>query len=328
MFQKKPITIYRCIIRDAFWLTWRRKSLWVFGIFAAFISTGGVLDVATAGLHRIQSNGDFFAQMLKTSFVGFTLFGQYVRQFNAIGPVWTTILFVCTTLVGIGLVMIAVLSQASLIHGIKSPIKLHPRHIRKEASVHIWSLFTVDILTKIGSALLVSVSILPVWWFYTQATSISLFFVFIQLLIFLPAILILNIIALLSIIHIIETGSSVSKAILVAWNIFRKHWLASFEFALILFILISLCGLFLFAVGIILSVPFAIMYSTTLLSGSFALFFVANILFGLFALFLVLMFGGSVVTFQYAAWYLFYKQTGHEIHTKTALSKILRMFHK
>lgn len=328
MFQKKPTAIFRSLIRDAFWITWQRKSLWVFGIFAAFISTGGVLDVATTGLSRIKSNTDFFAQMFKSSFVGFALFGQYIRQFATIGSFWTTILFLCTILVAIGLILLAVLSQASLIHGIKSPSHLHPRLIRKEASVHILSLFTIDLITKIGSALLITISTLPVWWFYAQSSSLSLFVVFIQLLIFFPAILILNILALLSIIHIIETGVSVSQAIHVAWNIFKKHWLASFEFAVILFFLISLSGLLLLGIGIILSVPFAILYSTTLLSGSLALFFIANIIFGLFALLIVLFFGGSVVTFQYAAWYLFYKQTGLEIHIKNSLSKILRVFQR
>jgi len=325
---KKPITIYRSLIRDAAMLTWQRKSLWVFGIFAAFISTGGVLDIAKTGMHKVQSGGNIFAQLFEATFVGFTLFGQYIRQFSQMSPFWTTLLFLCTTLIFIGLVLLAVVSQASLIHGIKSPIILHPLHARKQASVHVSSIFWIDAFTKIISGILIVVSTLPVWWYYTSTSSVSFFAAFVQLVIFFPMILIINMLSMLSVIHVVETGESVSKSIADAWHIFSKHWLASIEFALVLFILMSGVGFLFLACAALVSIPFAVLYSVTLLSGSLFLFFGANLVFALVAFCLILMFGGSVVTFQYAAWYLFYKKTFEETHKKNPISKFARLFQK
>ncbi len=326
MFTKKSTEIYRPLIREALRLTWQRKTLWIFGTFAALISTGGVFDVAANGLQRIQASGSFLRQIFDSSFIGYALFGQYIRQFQNIGSFFSTTLFFFTTLIGIGLLMIAVLSQASLIHGIKQLEEKHPRIVRKEASVHVLSLFIIGAFTKIFSAVLIAITTLPFVWFYAQSSNHSFLVVFLQLLIFFPAILILNIISLLSVIHIVETGDSVTHAIAKAWAIFSKHWLATLEFALLMFLLIAILGIGLFAVIIFLTVPYALVYSISLLSGSSTLFFLANMLFGIVTLIIVCGLGGGIITFQYSAWYLFYKQTQEKIHMRFPLSKLRRLF--
>jgi len=50
---KKSTTLYRPFLREAFAITWKRKSLWIFGIFAALISTGGVVDVVWRSLEKV-----------------------------------------------------------------------------------------------------------------------------------------------------------------------------------------------------------------------------------------------------------------------------------
>ena len=124
----------------------------------------------------------------------------------------------------------------------------------------------------------------------------------------------------------IETESTVVEAVKEAWRIFKTHWLATLEFAFILFCLISASFLVLLGIMVVLAVPYALLYTALFLTGSFFLFVVINFLYGLFALLVLFFFGGALVTFQYSAWYLFYKRTKHQSHPKLPIAKILRLF--
>ncbi|MCX6714455.1 MAG: hypothetical protein NTX72_01435 [Candidatus Uhrbacteria bacterium] len=328
MNDKNSTAIYRTLLREAWRLTWQRKTLWIFGIFAAFVSTGGVMDVATTGIRRVQLGGSLMRQLLDTSFSGYTMMGQYVGQLRTFGSFQIGAMIICMMLIVIGLLFLAVLSQTSLVHGIKAPTHEHPNIIRKRAHDHLFRIFAIDFLTKILGAILVCVTTLPMLWYYTQHSSYSFSIAFVQILIFFPAVLILSILSILSVIHVIETESTVAEAIATSWDIFKTHWLATLEYAFIVFCLISLSCFVLLGLVIALSVPYALVYTTSLLTGSFVIFVIANVLYGLFALLVVFAFGGGMVTFQYSAWYLFYKRTGHRSHPKLPLAKLLRMFQR
>ena len=318
--------IYRTLLRDALRLTWQRKTLWIFGIFAAFISTGGVFDVAASGLHRIQLGGSFLHQLLDTSFVGYALVSTYIGQIKALGSFTTAAIVFFMTLLILGAIFLAVLSQTSLIHGIKSERHEHPNVFRKRAHDHIGRVFLIDLLTKIAGGILVCLTTLPMLWFYTETTTYSFLVTFVQLLIFFPGVLIISIISMLSVIHIIETEATILQALSDSWKMFTRHWLATIEFAVILFLLIAVSGFGIFAIILVLSVPYAFIYSLSLLTGSFIFFILINILFALFTLTIILALGGAIVTFQYAAWYLFYKQTEHPVHDRISLAKTFRLF--
>lgn len=324
MSNKNSTAIYRTLLREAWRLTWQRKTLWIFGIFAAFVSTGGVMDVATTGIRRVQVGGSLFQQLLDSSFSGYTQMGKYIAQMQMFGSFQISIMVIFMTLIMIGLLFLAVLSQTSLIHGIKATTHEHPNIIRKRAHDHLFRIFTIDVLTKVSGAILVCVTTLPMLWYYAEFATYSFSIAFIQTLLFFPAVLILSILSILSVIHVIETESTVAEAIGTAWNIFKTHWLATLEYAFILFCLISFSCFILLGIVIALSVPYAIIYTTSLLTGSLVIFVVANALYGLFAFLVVFAFGGGMVTFQYSAWYLFYKRTEHRSHPKLPIAKILR----
>lgn len=326
MSNKNSTAIYRTLLREAWRLTWQRKTLWIFGIFAAFVSTGGVMDVATTGIRRVQVGGSLLQQLLDTSFSGYTQMGKYIAQMQVFGSFQIAAMIIFMTLILIGLIFLAVLSQTSLIHGIKASTHEHPNIIRKRAHDHLFRIFTIDVLTKVFGAILICITTLPMLWYYAEFATYHFSIAFVQTLIFFPAVLILSILSILSVIHVIETESTVIEAITAAWDIFKTHWLATLEYAFILFCLISLSCFVLLGIVILLSVPYAIIYTTSLLTGSFVIFVVANALYGLFALAVVFAFGGGMVTFQYSAWYLFYKRTEHRLHPKLPMAKILRFF--
>ena len=325
---KNSTVIYRTLLREAFRLTWQRKTLWIFGIFAAFISTGGVMDIATTSMRRVQRGGSFMHQLLDTSFPGYTLIGKYIGQMQAFGSFRLGAIIICMTLIVIGLLFLAVLSQTALIHGIKAPTHEHPNIVRKRAHDHLFRIFVIDVLTKILGGILVSVTTLPMLWYYLQHSSYSFTIAFVQTLVFFPAVLIVSILSILSVIHVIETESTVSEAIATAWTIFKTHWLATLEYAFILFCLMSLACFVLLGLVITLSIPYALFYTASLLTGSFVIFVLTNVLYGIFAFLVVFAFGGAMVTFQYSAWYLFYKRTEHRSHPKLPIAKTLRFFRR
>ena len=323
---KNSTAIYRTLLRDALRLTWQRKTLWIFGFLAAFVSTGGVFDVAASGLHRIQVGGSFLYQLLDTSFVGYTLVSTYVGQIRSLGSFTTAAIVFCLTLIILGAIFLAVLSQTALIHGIKSETHEHPNVFRKRAHDHIGRVFIVDLFTKIAGGILVCLTTLPMLWFYLATSTYSFLIAFIQLLIFFPVVLVINIVSLLSVIHIIETGATVHEAVSDSWKMFKSHWLATIEFAVILFLIIAASAIGIFALILALSVPYAFIYSASLLTGSFAVFLITNVLFALLTVLIIFALGGGIVTFQYAAWYLFYKQSGLPMHSRMSLSKTFRLF--
>ena len=171
--KKNSTAIYRTLLREAWRLTWQRKTLWFFGIFAAIISTGGVFDVAATGLRRIQVGGSFLHQLLSSTFVGYTMFGTYVRQAQTLSTFQIGGIIFCVVLMSAGAIFLAVLSQTALIHGIKSPTHEHPNIIQKRAHDHIGRIFILDILTKFAGALLVAVTLLPMFWYVTTASANS-----------------------------------------------------------------------------------------------------------------------------------------------------------
>src|SRR3989338_4394715 len=116
---KKSTMLYRPFLREAWRLTWERKSLWIFGIFAALISTGGVVDVVWRALQKIQRAESLLENLADSSFMGYDVAASYIGQLATLGPQRTSFIIIVSTLMGILLVIIATLSQGALLLGIR-----------------------------------------------------------------------------------------------------------------------------------------------------------------------------------------------------------------
>ncbi len=324
MLRKKSTRLYRVLLKDAWRSTWNRKHLWIFGIFAAIISTGGVVDVAFHGLKRMKSGGTFLEKFMDSSFIGYDLFGSYVSQLNILGQTRITAIAVVAILVVILLIIMSVVSQAALLLGVRSKRKHKPHELKQKGWKYFWDIFFVDFFTKFFTGLLTVLVTLPLFLFYIQTTVYNELLYMVTSVIFFAGIIVINIISILAIIDIIEKKDGASQAIVNAWRLFRKQWVATVEYAVLQFFVVMLAGFVLIALIALLSIPYAIIYSISLLSGSFLVFLIANILFALFIALIILGFSGAVVTFQYHAWYLFYKRAMHKAHGLKNMAKIMR----
>jgi len=321
---KKSTALYRTLIRDAWKLTLERKALWIFGIFAALVSTGGVIDVALASIKKVRSAGSLIEQLFSSSFIGYDLFAQYIRQLYLIGPERTSWLISVFTLCAIALFVMAIVSQAALILGAKSKHTPDPYHIRKEALCHFWDLFLIAVLTKLMNGILIMLMTLPLVLLYIQTTQYNAWIFFLIMILFLPAIIIVNIIAMLALIDVVHKGHGALHAIEYALRLFQKQWLATLEFGILLFLLVFGAGLLFIGLLTLFTIPYSILYTVALVSGSINLFLITNVLAALAILFAILIFGGAAVTFQYTAWYQFYKRARHKTHGKMHFSKYVR----
>ncbi len=322
---KKPIAHYRPMLAEAWRLTWERKSLWVFGIFAALISTGGVVDVVLTSFKKIEQGGTLLTQLMNSSYIGYELASQYIQQLTLLGPDRAKSLIIFATLVGVLLVVMATLSQGALILGLQAKKREDPYSLKQEAQKHFWSLFVLAALNKTMTLILLLLMTLPLFFFYIQTSTKSalLFFFLTSLLI--PVLTVLNIIYLFALMDVVDGNNHPLDAIGRGWNLFRHHWLATLEYGLILFLFVGIAGFLLIGLLLLFTVPYALIFTTTLLTGSFSFFLIANTLFGLLVIALILAFAGATVTFQYSAWHQFYTRGLHKTHGKKIFSKILRL---
>jgi hypothetical protein len=322
---KKSTALYRNLISEAARLTWQRKMLWVFGIFAALISTGGVIDIVFATVKKVKVGGNLLEQLMSSSFFGYEIASQYISQLQVVGTTHMAGILTAITLIGILLVVMAVVSQGALVLGMKIKHAPNPHEINKETHKHFWDLLTIATLTKAASALLVILMTLPLLLFYVQTTQYNAFLFFFTMLLFVPAVLVVHIISILALVDIVHKNRTAVHAIEHAWRVFVKHWVATFEFALILFFISLAAGTILFVSLSVLSIPYAIFYTASLLSGSYNLFLIVNVLSGLAVILIVLLFGGALTTFQYTSWYVFYKHATHKTHGRHPFARILRL---
>lgn len=321
---KKPATVYRQLLRDALVITWQNRPLWVFGIFAGIISTGGVVDVAVSGLKRITTADSLSQAWLDRSFIGYAYAGEFILHLKRIGSDQVGALLILMTAIFLFLLFAGTVSQAALVHGTGTHKGKHPRYIRRHALPHFWPLLTVNLLTKAASLTLFLLAALPVLLLpLSQGDHSAL--VFTHLLLYVPAIILLNILSMLAVMDVVEADAGASHAVWHSFSLFRRHWLSAIELGLLLF-LIVIGAVLLFAAGLgVLSLPYGLAYTAAVANGSTFLFFLTNLLAGLVAFALLFAFGGAAVTFQYSAWRLFYVRATHHLHGKKPFAKIWRL---
>jgi hypothetical protein len=311
-------------LRDAFSVTWHRKSLWIFGIFAGLISTGGVIDVVISGMKRATETGSLLTNLLDRTFIGYAYASEFIRYLIPISSSQVAPLITIGTVICVVLIVFGVISQAALIHATGNPQK-HPHEIRKHILKHFWDVFLIDLTTKVFYLVLTTLLILPVFLFIQDNGNFASTILFCHFLIFIPAVIILHIISLLALVDVVETKSNALNAICSALHIFKKQWLATLEFGFLLFVILFVAVFGLLVAFVLLSIPFGYINTIVLLISSPLLFFIMNIITGLLMIALILLFGGALVTFQYSAWRFFYKRATHKTHGIKLFSKLLRM---
>jgi hypothetical protein len=283
-------------LSDAWRLTWERKSLWIFGIFAGIISTGGVVDVAFRSVKRVEGSTTLLQDLLESGFIGYGLIGSYFQQLAALGGTTTASLVTVVTIACVLMLAVGILAQGSLALGIKSKTPIDPHTLRASAQGHFWPLALLALLMQVVMAILLMLMTLALFFVSMHVSAFSLFVYVLLMVALIPAIIVVNILYMFALLDVVHNDVHPLYALEQGWNLFKKQWLSSLEFGLLLFLITFFVGVGVMVALLLLMLPYALIFTTTLLSGSFTYFLVANITFGLILLLLALGVGGGVVT--------------------------------
>ncbi len=319
---KQPTPIYRSLFGDALRVAWERKALWVFGLFAALLSTGGVCEMAAKGFHRLTAARDLYVGMMNGTFTGAQTFGRLVRDLSGLEPSRVTVAVTMLILFGVLAVIASVVSQGALIEGAGRKA-VTDAEAAAAGRAAFWHLLGLNVLHKAAQTLLIMLSALPLFLLVSRADGGAMLGAMLTFLVAFPLTVVVSVLFMLASVHAVKTGSHALDSAHHAVDVFRAHWLAAFETGILLFGAIIVAA-FAFASALALAaVAFAILVSVSLLIGSGTLFLIVNVLGASALVLFVFAFAGATTTFQYAAWVRFYEHAGVK---RTIISKIHRIW--
>lgn len=308
--RRKPKAIYRPLLVDAWRVVWKRKSLWVFGLFAAVVSTGGVFEIGMRAFDRITKGRDVLQQLLGGSVPGYEAIVEYIRFFRLMEPWRQTWLLTIFTLVALVVLVFGILSQGMLIAqaGAKEPHAL--KQLLKKSEHVFWRLLAIDFFTKAASVALLMAATLPLV-LYVASPSLGNGVLYVgAFFLFFPAVIILNLLSILSLILVVEHDHGALTAAEESWKLFCQHAIVMLELALSSFVVSLLIMLAAFLGAAVLFVGTTALLVGAIVAGSSS-FYIAGAMIGaaLIAVWFALA-NGIMTAWQYTVWLKYVRQAG------------------
>ncbi|HBK33609.1 TPA: hypothetical protein DEP34_01275 [Candidatus Uhrbacteria bacterium] len=328
MKKKQPAGIYRTFFKNAWSCTLQHKSLWVFGIFAAILQSGGLGDTLLRGFRRVEYRGEWFSNLLQDSVMGLRTAGTYLSHIATL-PSWQTVLLFTAMLFALLVVFsLSVISQQILIDRVDAQTKKSSGHSFYKHVEVFERLVGIHVLAKMGGFIATLIVTLILVLYLRDQGSLYAFFVFVSFGLFVPVLIILQNLSMLAAIHAVKAKTSLLHSVAHAFFLFRSHWLATIELGVGVFLLIAIMAGFLCAILFLFLLPVAFLASFFLSTGSWVGFMTCQGV-SLFAIATALfLFVGATTTFQYAVWVSFYKHASHEILGTKPIARFLRWLKK
>ncbi|MDD4900929.1 MAG: hypothetical protein PHS62_02330 [Patescibacteria group bacterium] len=319
------MTFYRDILKQALVSTWNNKHLWWFGIFAAFLGSGGEMKIL------LNNAGGDPGRLLFPAWQNLASTGVFSRQtFTNIGFLFThdtlnMVVFLIMALAILAatllLIWLVVVSQAALVSGSAALINKKQLSFKDGLNAGIlnfWPVLILNIIVKAAVYILFLAVSIPLIFFRASFVA-ALFYAFALALAALAA-LILSFIVKYAIAYAVVYKQKVGSALKKAWRLFKNNWLISLEMAVILFVIDILIGLAIFLAILTLAVPFLFLgliffYSFSAV-GSWLIVVLALVCF----LFIVVAGGAALSVFQISSWTALFL----ELDKKRGVSKLVR----
>jgi hypothetical protein len=326
MFFSKENSLYRPIFKQALEITWRNKFLWVFGFFAAFLSSGGVYDViiknwntVTARTIELKSlltlaTPSSFEYIHKTS-------GEIVGKLNIYG--FAAGLLIALFIMAAFCIM-ALISQGGIIHAVSEISSGKKTSWKKCFDIglrHIFQIFGINLSAKIIIFFLLLSIGLPAVVLFPEGSIWSDITFFVIFLISIPLTLVVLFTMIYSVAGLVIQKYSLFESIKESLKLLKEHWIISLEMARFL-LFFSLAFGIVVSVGLVfVATPFLLLGAAlNLLIGTtgMAIAFTAAIV--LFIAFVAVL-GSGFISFQLGCWALLYNQLANQ----GGVSKIIRI---
>lgn len=300
---------YRHLLRDAWNTTWQRKGLWIFGIFAIVMTSGGVLDIALRGFKRVVGASELMDQMINGTVPGFGLFAEYVRQFTMLDQTRVAVSFAILVVLALALLAATVLSQSMLLLHAADKKPRPFADLLSRASRTFVAVFATDMLMKLCLALATLITSLPLVLFLFESTSLNAALYIVSFVFFFPIVMSVNSVGMLTIVGLVCGRRHPADAFHESLALFRKHWLVILELGVVLFAVSLLAGLAAAALLLALTVPYTVATAVVLLTSSQLMYLLSMGLAALVLVAIVLLCAGMVTAFQYVVWLRFYERS-------------------
>lgn len=322
---------YRDALKAGWDLAWHHKSLWVFGLFAAFLGQMGFVELflkITRGVATANSSSALV-------YIWNVLLVLHPRaiveglQMTADGWVWFAWLILIFVGFALFLIFISVVSQGAIIYSTARYIEKKGKKFEDasvswhESRVHFWKLFILNVLRK---AMVIAFVSFTTWGMYNAIIYPRVGDILLFLVLFLLATIVGMVLSFLFAYaagYVVVENYSLVKALRSAWRLFTTHWFVSLEIGFI-FILLNCVVLALIVFGMyVFFLPSLFMWTVAIVLHSQALFMTGVIVgFVLFALYMALVISMFTVLTTSTWTYLFTK-----MHKKGLKSRIVHLFH-
>lgn len=318
---------YRSILKQAWSLTWTNKWLWVFGLFAAFLGSGGEVNLLIKNVSLVQESGAFVTDVkmfLTTEGISawFSTLSEIVHNLNAISAALLVVVF----LLMIALLVVSFMAQSGLVSSTFRLAKEESANMHegwKRGKKKFVPVFLANLVGKIVIYAFVVIFSIPFFILFIKTDSLVWEWVLLLILFlaFIPLALIISFLVRYAIIYIVVKNSDVRSAINESVALFKKNWIVSIETALILF-LVRLAYIVVFALVILFfALPFVLLGFVAVYFEIQALYMTAWALAIIVLGFVAAVLGAAFSTYYSAVWVVLFTR----ITEGLVLPKIIRL---
>jgi hypothetical protein len=329
--------LYRDILKKSLAITWKRKYLWFFGVFAALLSGMGQYSMSMSRMSENWNAGIFSAAAI--FYGGVNASGNFWGRLSAAfhndslyASIFTLLLLIMMVLC-LFVLWLAVVSQVGLINngakiitGGKNQIGTIKEGI-SAGMANFWPVIAFNIIASCLISFFAVLVGLPLVFLTPQADfSVYLLYV-LSFILFIPLALIVSFLARYAISFVVIKGERFFDAFVLAYRLFEKNWLVSIEMALIIFMIEFACIIAIGLVFLILAIPYIFVAHILSLAIFMVIgingFFPWAIIAGLLVAMILVALSGAVITvFKTVAWTDIFINL---VDKKGGLSKIVRL---
>lgn len=316
-------SIYIQATKRAWHFVWENKTIWIFGIFAAFLGQFGMVEFLGKIGFYTGNAGMYFTRIDGMTFDVRDLVMQIVNSLPNRLLALSLLLLLASLLVVF--VYAAVICQGAIIHASAQSIsgKKHVDILKAwhSSHVHFWSLFLLNFFKKVLIVFLsVMVSVTAYGALAVPTIGNNLFFLF-TFIIASAVGIVLSFLVVYTAAYIVVEKYTLMNAVHGAWHLFTEHWLASIEVGLIVLLFNLFLGI-LILLGFVLGLlPAILIWFLVILIGSSQAMLYTGLVAGLIVFVMYLMAVGAMFTVfvSYIWTYVFMKM--HKVGVKS------RIFH-
>ena len=304
----KPI--YRPLFLEALKNTWRHKRLWLLGIPASMMASGGLFEAISGNWKSAQHGRVLIEQMINGALPGYQWFVSYQRYLGDLEPTRQYIILIFILLVIAAAMVIGVIAQGALFSEALEKQTSNFHELFKKSYRFFWRILWLDLLAKLGMAVFFLITVAPVAFLNPLPYSWHKYPPVVSLFCFLIGAVIISALQMLALSGIVRKHLNVRAALSEAWDIFRLHLLTTIEIGILLFVTSLAAAAAVFFAILVLALPLTLLFVLATIFASPSLYILTIFISFSVIIAAALLGSGFLTAFQYTVWSLYFEEAG------------------